>query len=121
MITCAIQIPGTGEQFIGSAIYAFNTAAERTHLWSEMREKQAAYAHLNLPSILIGDYNVTLSSNEHSHSMDYRSDQSSMRAFQEVLMDFSLVDLVYGGSLFTWWNQRKGDCDNPPFGIKKII
>lgn len=114
MITCAIQIPGTGEQFICSAIYAFNTAAERIHLWTEMRETQAAYAHLNLPWILIGDYNVTLSSNEHSRSMDYRSDQRSMRAFQEVLTDCSLVDLVYGGALFTWWNQRDGD----PIGKK---
>lgn len=29
VITCAIQIPSTGEQFICSAVYAFNTAAER--------------------------------------------------------------------------------------------
>ncbi|KAF3545106.1 hypothetical protein DY000_02006739 [Brassica cretica] len=58
----------TGEQFIYSAIYAFSTAAKMTHLWSEIRETQAVYAHLRLPWILIGDYNVTLSSSEHSRN-----------------------------------------------------
>lgn len=114
MITCVFQIPATGEQFIYSAIYAFNTAAKMTHLWSDIRETQAVYAHLRLPWILIGDYNVTLSSSEHSRSMDYRSDQISMRAFQEVLTDCSLVDLVYGGALFTLLNQRYED----PIGQK---
>lgn len=114
MITCAIQIPDTGEQFICSAIYAFNTASERTQLWNEMRETQQVYAHLNLPWILMGDYNVSLSSSEHSRSMDYRSDQQSMRAFQEVVTDCSLIDLAYGGALFTWWNKRNED----PIGKK---
>lgn len=49
IITCAIQIPGSGEQFICSAIYAHNTAAERTHLWNDLRATQTAYSHLNLP------------------------------------------------------------------------
>lgn len=79
-----------------------------------MRETQAEYAHLNLPWILLGDYNVTLSSSEHSRSMDYRSDQINMRAFQEAVTDCSLVDLVFGGALFTWWNQRNGN----PIGKK---
>ncbi|KAH0892941.1 hypothetical protein HID58_055370, partial [Brassica napus] len=68
MITCVFQIPATGEQFIYSAIYAFNTAAKMTHLWSDIRETQAVYAHLRLPWILMGDYNVTLSSSEHSRN-----------------------------------------------------
>lgn len=42
IITCAVQIPETGEQFICSAIYAFNTASERVGLWQEMRSTQAA-------------------------------------------------------------------------------
>ena len=109
MITCAVQIPATGEQFICSAIYAYNTAAERLQLWTEMRETQAEYAHLNLPWILLGDYNVTLSSSEHSRSMDYRSDQINMRAFQEAVTDCSLVDLVFGGvSLYMVESEKWG-------------
>lgn len=114
MITCAVQISDTGEQFICSAVYAFNTAAERTHLWREIRETQATYAYLNLPWILIGDYNVSLSTPEHSRSMDYRTDHLSMRAFQEVVTYCSLADLAYGGAFFTWWNKR----DEDPIGKK---
>lgn len=47
VITCAIQIPSTGEQFICSAIYAFNTVGERLSLWEDLRNTQAAYGHLN--------------------------------------------------------------------------
>ena len=46
VITCAVQIPSTGEQFICSAVYAFNTAAERVQLWEELRGARAAYDHL---------------------------------------------------------------------------
>ena len=74
-----------------------------------MRETQAEYAHLNLPWILLGDYNVTLSSSEHSRSMDYRSDQINMRAFQEAVTDCSLVDLVFGGvSLYMVESEKWG-------------
>ncbi|CAN6990548.1 unnamed protein product [Brassica rapa subsp. trilocularis] len=48
VITCAIQIPNTGEQFICSAVYAYNTIAERLALWEELKGTQAAYGHLNL-------------------------------------------------------------------------
>ncbi|CDY44607.1 BnaCnng11560D [Brassica napus] len=114
MITCAVKVPETGEQFICSAIYAFNTAAERSHLWREIRETQSAHAHLNLPWVMLGDFNVTLSSSEHSRSLDYRTDQIGLRAFQEVLTDCSLVDFSYGEALFTLWNKR----DEDPIGNK---
>ncbi|CAG7864375.1 unnamed protein product [Brassica rapa] len=71
VITCAIQIPSTGEQFICSAIYAFNTVGERMTLWEELRGTKAAYRHLKLPWIILGDFNATLSSSEHSRAMDY--------------------------------------------------
>lgn len=46
VITCAVQIPSIGEQFICSAVYAFNTAAERVQLWEELRGARAAYDNL---------------------------------------------------------------------------
>ncbi|KAH0898700.1 LOW QUALITY PROTEIN: hypothetical protein HID58_048268, partial [Brassica napus] len=67
IISCAIQIPETGQEFICSTIYAHNTSAERTQLWRDLRATQAAYSHLHLPWILIGDFNETLSSSVHSH------------------------------------------------------
>lgn len=114
VITCAIQVPSTGEQFICSAVYAFNTVADRTHLWEELRGTRAAYEHLNHPWILIGDFNETLASSEHSRALDYRRDQTGMRHFQEAVTDCSVMDLPYTGALFTWWNNRVED----PIGKK---
>ncbi|KAH0898759.1 hypothetical protein HID58_048327 [Brassica napus] len=72
IITCAILVLGTGEQFFCSAIFGYNTAFYRLHLGRDLRATHSAYAHLNLPWILMGDFNVTLMSNEHSRAKDYR-------------------------------------------------
>ena len=114
VITCAIQNPSTGEQYICSAIYAFNTAEERTRLWEEIRGTKVAYGHLKLPWILIGDFNETLASSEHSRSLEYRRDLTGMYQFQELVSDCSVTDLPYTGALFTWWNNREED----PIGKK---
>ena len=114
VITCAIQIPETREQFICSAIYASTCMVERRRLWEEIKGTQAAYSHLALPWILIGDFNETLASGEHSRSLDYLTDQRGMREFQEVCGDCELTDLAYVGALFTWWNKREGN----PIGKK---
>ena len=106
VISCAVQKPATGEQFICSAIYASNLTVERRLLWEDIRGTKAVYAHLSLPWILLGDYNVTLSSSEHSRCQDYLGDQSGMSQFQELVFDCNLLDLPYVGSVFTWWNKR---------------
>ncbi|KAH0941015.1 hypothetical protein HID58_000652, partial [Brassica napus] len=59
VITCAVQIPESREQFICSAVYASNCEVERRSLWEDLRGTQAAYMHLNLPWIVIGDFNTT--------------------------------------------------------------
>lgn len=109
IITCAVQVPATREQFICSAIHASNFVAERRSLWEEIRGTKAAYAHMSLPWILIGDYNVTLSSEEHSRSRNYMVDQAGMRDFQDLVADCNLMDLAYVGSVYTWWNKRGFD------------
>ncbi|XP_013717728.1 uncharacterized protein LOC106421427 [Brassica napus] len=109
VITCAIQIPETKEKFICSAIYESNLEGERRHLWDDLRSTHSAYNHLNLPWILIGDYNVTLSSGEQSRARDYLPDQAGMRRFQEMVSDCALSDLAYVGALFTWWNKQEED------------
>lgn len=109
IITCAIQVLGTGEQFFCSAIFGYNTAFYRLHLGRDLRATHSAYAHLNLPWILMGDFNVTLMSNEHSRAKDYRSDQAGMIHPQETATDCGLLDLPFVGALFTWWNKREED------------
>lgn len=114
IITCAIQIPSSGEQFICSAIYVFNTAAERVQLWEELPGTRAAYEHFAFPWILLGDFNETLASSEHSRALDYRTDQVGIRHFQEAITACSVLDMPYTGALFTWWNKRHED----PIGKK---
>lgn len=85
VVTCAIQIPTTGEQFICYAVYAFNTVAERTQLWEELWETRAVYSHLSMLWVILGDFNAMLASSEHSQAQDYRFDQVDMRHFQEAI------------------------------------
>ena len=42
VITCAVQVPETSEQFICSAVYASNCEVERRRLWEELRGTQAS-------------------------------------------------------------------------------
>ena len=105
IITCVVQIPETGEQFICSAVYASNCEVERRSLWEDLRGTQAAYSHLDMPWIVIGDFNVTLYSSEHSRGGAVRSSQTGMRNFQDVVGDCTLTDMAFTGALFTWWNK----------------
>lgn len=114
VIACAIHVPETEEHFICSAIYASNFESERRQFWEDLRSTHAAYQQLNLPWILLGDYNVTLSSREHSRAQDYLPDQTGMRHFQGLVSDCALSDLAYVGALFTWWNKREEE----PIGKK---
>ena len=113
IITCAVQVFETGEQFICSAVYASNSEAERRRLWDEIRGTQAAYSHLDVPWIVMGDFNVALASSEHSRGF-IASSQLGMRYFQDLVGDCNLTDLAYSGALFTWWNKR----DEDPLGKK---
>ncbi|KAF8118516.1 hypothetical protein N665_0004s0001 [Sinapis alba] len=79
---------------------------ERRSLWEDIRGTRAAYTHLSLPWILLGDYNVTLSFEEHSQSRDYMVDQAGMRDFQDLVVGCTLIDLTFVGSVYTWWNKR---------------
>lgn len=113
IITCAIQTD-VGDQFICSAIYDSNFTADMRQLWADIRATNQAYKHLSLPWILLGDYNATLSSAEHSRVHDYLGDQTGISHFEELVTDCALTDLVYIGALFTWRNKRGAD----PIGKK---
>ena len=114
VITCAVQSHETGEQFICSAAYASNSEMERRIMWDELRGTQAAYQYLDLPWIVIGDFNATLSTREHSRGGGAPSSQLGMRYFQELVGDCNLTDMASTGALFTWWNKR----DEDPIGKK---
>lgn len=76
--------------------------------WEYLRGTEAAYSHLDMPWIVLGDFNVTLSSGEHSRG-GLRLSYVGMRQFQDAMGDCGLTDLTYNGALFTWWNKQDED------------
>ncbi|KAF8075646.1 hypothetical protein N665_1074s0002 [Sinapis alba] len=108
IITCIVQADVV-DHFIFSANYGSNFIADKRQLWANIIVTYQAYKHLSLPWILLGDYNSTFSSTEHSRMQDYLGDQSGMSHFQEIVTDCALTDFAYSGSLFTWWKRGNGD------------
>lgn len=103
-----------GEEFICSCVYASTFQADRVLLWEEIRHNRDLFCRQGIPWILLGDFNETLASDEHSRSFDVWRNQSGMRAFQSLVSDCDLTDLDYSGPKFTWWNNRDAD----PIGKK---
>lgn len=64
-----------------------------------------------MPWIVLGDFNATLASGEHSRANDYIADQLGMCHFQEAVRDCALSDISSVGALFTWWNKREEPID----------
>lgn len=83
-------------------------------MWEELRRIRDSQSRDDVRWIILGDFNVTLSSSEHSCSSDYMGDQTGMREFQEFVTDCEVTDLDLTGPLFTWWNNRELD----PIGKK---
>lgn len=87
-------------------MYASNFTAERRALWKDLCDIQSNYIQNRFPWVILGDFNVTLSSSEHSRVEDYMSDQAAMRDFQNTKVHCGLTDLPYIGPLFTWMNNQ---------------
>lgn len=99
----------TGEQFLCSCIYASNFQTERRNLWSDLISNNTQFASHGVPWIIMGDFNETLSSSEHSIGLDPQN-QSGMQDFQSTVSTCNLTDLASSGSNFTWTNSQP---DNP--------
>lgn len=106
--------PVSGGKFLCSCVHASNFQRDRLLLWEELKYVRDNYGDGGTPWILIGDFNVSLSSSEHSQPSDYFGDQSGMREFQEFVTGFGVSDLDYRGPKFSWWNKHEQD----PIGKK---
>lgn len=99
----------SGDYFLCSCVYASNFQRERLLLWDELSGVKDQYNSGDIPWIILGDFNVTISSSEHSHPFDYVGDQTGMRDFQDFVSNNEVSDLDYTGPTFTWWNNRVMD------------
>lgn len=89
-----------------SIVYASNCHEEGTELWSELVSLAEDQNVLNLPWIVLGDFNQTSLPSEHSAPTSLNVDAHS-RLLNDCLLESGLNDLNYRGNLFTWWNKQK--------------
>lgn len=99
-ISCSVQRHSTGETFVVSFIYGFNTVAERRILWDELIAVQSSFRD-DLPWCLIGDFNVCMEPSETNSTSSWNS---SMSEFRDLVAHLGVTDLSYTGLLFTWWD-----------------
>lgn len=105
MVTCEVTIPGH-TAFFASIVYASNCHDERKVLWDSISDLGCSQVINGKPWIVLGDFNQTLSPQEHSLNTSSRVD-SRMRLFRECLLEADLQDLNYRGNTFSWWNKSK--------------
>lgn len=106
-ITCVLSAPNTQPLYY-SAIYASNTAEERSDLWAEL-----LYLATNLSLdtscwFVGGDFNQTLFPSDHSRQ-DGSGPDNLMYQFQDCLLQAGLFDLRYIGPAHTWSNKQPSD------------
>ncbi|XP_009119170.2 uncharacterized protein LOC103844146 [Brassica rapa] len=106
MITCWVRIRSTGVVLLASFVYASNHATERKILWREMEMVASSMVGTSYPWIVQGDFNVILTTNEHSRGANMGGETYAMREFQDVVRRCGLDDLAQVGSLFTWTNRQ---------------
>ncbi|KAH0867071.1 hypothetical protein HID58_074093 [Brassica napus] len=108
MITLWVKYKGSGDMFPCSFVYAFNHANERRELWREMEVIGRSAGQI--PWIIQGDFNVALTSQEHSSFMNTRVDRNAIKDFQDVVLKCDMMDIAQVGPTFTWTNCQ---AENP--------
>lgn len=105
MVTCDVTIPGH-PPFLASIVYASNCHDEMKELWDSIMQVGASLPSNGKPWIVLGDFNQTLSPEEHSLNSSSKIDKR-MRLFRDCLLEADLQDLNFRGNTFTWWNKSK--------------
>ncbi|OMO78705.1 reverse transcriptase [Corchorus capsularis] len=102
-ITC--KVTSYGKQFYVSAVYGANFEIERKDLWNHLLHLSGVIDHA--PWLVARDFNIIFTLEE---SSDYNGSQlpgSDVLAFTKCISQLDLVDHIYTGPLFTWWNKRE--------------
>ncbi|KAJ0960613.1 hypothetical protein J5N97_001489 [Dioscorea zingiberensis] len=91
------------EEWIVTVIYSSDHISLQKTLWHDL----SVLATLNLPWILMGDFNTILNPDEHrGGSYNYYSTKS--RVFNDFISQNQLCDLGFYGTPFTWYNNQRG-------------
>ncbi|KAF3524284.1 hypothetical protein F2Q69_00050108 [Brassica cretica] len=86
-------------------VYGSNDRRVQKQLWSDLRFLAASSQVNQRPWTVLGDFNQTLFSTEHS-SADLFSSPLGMREFLQCTSATELSDLPFIGNSFTWSNKQ---------------
>ncbi|KAJ0976534.1 hypothetical protein J5N97_012008 [Dioscorea zingiberensis] len=91
------------KHWVVTVIYNAQSLIMQNRVWKEL----SLMASLDLPWILVGDFNAILSNEEHrGGGFDHYLAKS--KAFNDFINDNELHDLGFHGSPFTWTNNQSG-------------
>ena len=99
-ITCRIQ--EDSKDFYFSAIYGSNEGLERRRLWSHLVSLKSIL--FDDPWLLVGDFNIIAAPSESVPVSQAVSNE--MREFNDAMVQLSIFDHVFSGSLLTWTNRQ---------------
>nr|GEU43632.1 hypothetical protein [Tanacetum cinerariifolium] len=110
---CLIEVIQLKIKLYCSFVYAANHGKERQSLWVDLgRQKSVTNKH---PSVLMGDFNVTLSPNK--HFVGGSNIFIDMYEFQDCVNMIEVEDLCSSGLQFTWTKSPQNPLAGP---LKKL-
>ena len=108
VMNCLATCKSTSKKFYISFVYALNKVVERRPLWRDLCRFSSS---IDLPWILLGDFNVVLKGEEKANGLPVT--QYEVKDFQECCYETGVEDLRFTGLFYTWTNNSvwsKLDC-----------
>ncbi|KAJ0981709.1 hypothetical protein J5N97_009964 [Dioscorea zingiberensis] len=91
------------KHWVLTVIYNAQSLILQNRVWNDL----SYMSSLNLPWVLVGDFNAILTTEDHrGGSFDHYSAKS--KSFNNFVSNNQLLDLGYHGSPFTWSNNQNG-------------
>ncbi|XP_062080485.1 uncharacterized protein LOC133785250 [Humulus lupulus] len=107
-VHCKIRVSGHKTEFFLTAVYGSNSILERKVLW----DKLARLGHLNLPWIVLGDFNAMFSYQDRNGGTPITPKEVSDA--KNWLSLGQLDEIRYAGSSYTWFKDTVLDSWNKP-------
>ncbi|GKC16808.1 RNA-directed DNA polymerase, eukaryota, reverse transcriptase zinc-binding domain protein [Tanacetum coccineum] len=112
-IFCLVEVLQSNVKFYCTFVYSCNSGIERRSLWKELETQKNIVG--NQPWLVLGDFNVTMDSSEHSSSGSFRT--VDMQEFKETVNSIEMEYICSNGFHFTWTKSLK----NPKCTILKKL
>ncbi|GJT18120.1 RNA-directed DNA polymerase, eukaryota, reverse transcriptase zinc-binding domain protein [Tanacetum coccineum] len=112
-IFCLVEVLQSNVKFYCTFVYSCNSGIERRSLWKELDTQKNIVG--NQPWLVLGNFNVTMDSSEHSSGGSFRT--VDMQEFKETMNSIEMEDICSNGFHFTCTKSLK----NPKCTILKKL